>query len=85
MEHGKYIIIEHLGHEIAIMFDNLLEHATMASEKKVVAAGFFVAYSDAGEDDEDVSFRVWGQSITLKQTARIGIDEKILKRVCRPY
>lgn len=83
MSYGKYIIIEHAGCEIGIMFDNLLEHATMAANKKPIAAGFFTVHTiAAGPNDENVS--VWGKSVTLNLSARIGTDEKILRKICSP-
>ncbi len=91
MECGKYIIVDTMGHETAIMFDGLISHADFLDSfliHRIKAAGFFASGAKPSENDpDDISVSVWGKSVTLNNIgARKDIDEKLIKRVLRkPY
>ena len=51
MDYGKYIIKEVRGHEVAIMFDLLIDHCDMGTKEEVISAGFFVVGAKATEND----------------------------------
>jgi len=82
MNYGKYIIIEHLGHEIAIMFNPLLTHSDIKSVT-VVSAGFFaVGANPTDTDQNDIGVDVFGKSVSLKKESRPQ-DSALLKKVLR--
>lgn len=88
MEHGKYIIKEVKGHEVAICFDALISHCDIGTCKdsrgKTISAGFFsVEAEPRDEDKKDVDVWVWGKSVTLNMECRKGIDEKLIKNLLR--
>jgi hypothetical protein len=86
MDYGKYIIVEQSGCELAIMFDKIISHSDMASpfrKDAVIAAGEFEACVSENFPD-DIWVNVFGKSTTLSLTARVGIDEALLKRVLSP-
>ncbi len=86
MDYGKYIIVETMGHETAIMFDSLISHNDFTDSfliSRVKSAGFFVVKSNPTKDDpDDISVGVWGESVTLKIKSKKE-DEILLKRVLR--
>ena len=88
MRNGKYIIKEVHGHEVAIMFDDLIVHADIGtcheSRGKTVSAGFFgVGAKPRDGDQDDISVSVWGKSESLKLDSRKE-DAELLKEVLRP-
>lgn len=74
---GKYIVIEHMGHEIAILFHNLIEHSQIARDMKVISAGLFVI----DIKNREIVISVFGKSGPLDKEARKGIDEKLIREV----
>ncbi|HUU88687.1 MAG TPA: hypothetical protein VMX17_13180 [Candidatus Glassbacteria bacterium] len=83
MEWGKYIIITCMGHEVAVMFDPLLDHATIAEGKNVISAGFFAVEAEPTEKNSlDISVSTFSKSITLQKESR-KTDNILLKRVLR--
>jgi len=87
MEYGKYIIIDN-GHEVAILFDSLIQHCDIGTKGegrgKAVSAGFFaVAAKPTEKDPDDISVGVFGESVTLKLKVRKDKDERLIKRVLR--
>ncbi len=87
MAFGKYIIIETMGHEVAIMFSNLISHADFLQSFHrdcIKSAGFFeVGAMPHDEDKLDISCCVFGKSTTLKMEVRQNKDDKLLKKVLR--
>jgi hypothetical protein len=84
MEYGKYIIIDNNGCELPIMFDFILSHRDIASDKKVISAGFFTVGSNPTKNDSrDIEVNVFGKSVTLLKQVRTGTDERLIKRVLR--
>ena len=87
MDNGKYIIVEYMGHEVAIVFDSLISHSDFMpiwNRDKIVSAGMFSTTSDPTENDPyDISVAVWGKSITTNKESRKGTDEKLIKRILR--
>ena len=87
MDYGKYIIVEVMGHEVAVLFDFLIGHGDLLQSfhrKNVKSAGFFGVAGDlTPENNEDIHISVWGESTTLGIKARINKDEKLIKRVLR--
>ncbi len=82
MEYAKYIIIEKEVEgkdnvETAILFENFIEHKTMAKcHKKVLSAGFF---SEVVEN-QDVDVAVFGFSTSLQLGTRM-VDPLVIKRI----
>ena len=75
------------GHEVAIVFDALISHCDIGTNKgsrgKVISAGFFaVGAEPTDEDSRDISVSVHGKSVTLNMESRPE-DEKLIKRVLR--
>ena len=87
MDSGKFIIVEEMGHEIAILFDSLISHGDFLQSFHracIVSVGFFSVKSKPSPDDPaDISVGVWDKSTTLNLHSRKGIDEKLIKRVLR--
>jgi len=87
MDYGKYIIVEEKGHEVAVMFDCLIEHGnfiTLFRYEKIKSAGFFaVGAEPTQEDSNNIDVDVWGKSVSLNIEARKGEDEKLIKKVLR--
>jgi hypothetical protein len=68
---SKYLIVEHFGIELPIIFNPILDHVAVATAfVKICSAGFCV-------QDLDGKYTVWGKSVGLKISSRPG-DEKIL-------
>jgi hypothetical protein len=89
MEYGKYIIVEELGHEVAIMFNSLITHADFTElyhSKYIKAAGFFVVDTEYDEIERKsaITVSVWGKSVTLKLESRKE-DVKLIKDVIDPF
>lgn len=70
----KYIIIETMGHKAAIIFDLLLEHADVASDRYVVSAGFYEVYPIKKK------VIVFGKSVSLKVNSNKE-DEKLIEKI----
>lgn len=73
----KYIIVETMGHKVAIMFDLLLEHATVAGNLKVESAGFY----DVCSERQIVS--TFGKSESLKIESNKE-DGKLIEKILFP-
>ncbi len=87
MNYGKYIIKEIMGHEVAILFNPLINHCDIGTCKEsrgeTVSAGFFIAFAEPSEqDNKDIGVEVFGKSETLKLESRPE-DEKLVKQVLR--
>ena len=81
MDYAKYIIVEvevegKGNAETAILFENFIEHKTMARGFKVLSAGFF---SEVVEN-KDVDIGVFGMSTSLQIGTRL-VDPLIIKRI----
>ena len=75
----KYIIVEDMGLEQAVIFSECLFHKTVASGfSKVVSAGFCSINPEIFES-ADVKVNVWGKSIGLNLRFRPE-DEEIIKQ-----
>jgi len=88
MEYGKYIIVEEMGHEVAIMFSSLISHDSFLhvypNRDCIKSAGFFAVGAEPSEyDSKDISVGVWGKSTTLKLDSRKDKDERLIKKVLR--
>jgi len=85
---GKYIIVDiGQGIEFAILFDETLDHKTVAGDFKVISAGFFSTYID-NNIEFNVSHYVidvsaYGKSTSLNIGSRGKEDEFAIKRVIR--
>jgi hypothetical protein len=78
----KYIIVEtQYGTENAIIFDEILDHAAVAGQQKVVAAGFT---SIKGLQDRygsiDTETCCFGGSVTLSLGSRGREDARIIEK-----
>ena len=83
MDYGKYIIATYGCGEIAIMFDSLLSHDSVASGFTIVSAGFFLVNScSASNDLLDIEVSCFGKSVSLGVDARKE-DNVLIKRVLR--
>lgn len=83
MEYGKYIIVEERGHEVAIVFDSLIQHNSFSSVK-IISAGFFRIEIIFDSVLINYAFEVitFGESISLKLKPRkedAALITKILK------
>jgi len=78
----KYIIYEPVVCiELALLFNELVEHSTFAHLKPTSAG--FCTISTSGEDrcfEDDVEVSVWGESTSLKLKSNGKEDEEIIKR-----
>jgi len=85
MDYGKYIIVEERGHEVAVLFNCLIEHQSLSlAFCNIVSAGFFEVGAEPNkEDSRDIGVSVWGKSVSLNIEARKGTDEKLIKDVLR--
>jgi len=79
VDKAKYIIVIERGHEVAIIFSSLIEHAVIGMGHKVVSAGFCEAWGVEPDDTSLDTLKVaaWGRSISLKDS-----DDKYI--VSRP-
>ena len=88
MEYGKYIIVEHSGCQLPILFSSILEHSSFLDsfhKKSIISAGFFgVGSEPCDKDDKDIGVSVWGRSITLKLESRKEEAELIKKILRKP-
>ena len=82
----KYIVVKERGCEVAILFDELLDHADVARGLDVVSAGFCQV---AGTEDRwggtNQSTYCHGQSITLGLEARVMEDELAVYRAVKSW
>jgi hypothetical protein len=87
MDKGKYIIVDMIAYEIAVMFDNTISHidfVEMFPKERIVAAGFFAVQADSSTADPGgIWVDAFGKSTTLKIESRGDKDEKLIKRVLR--
>ncbi len=87
MEYGKYIVIENIGIELAILFSHIISHdefLELFQKDSIVSAGFFQVEAKPSQNDPgDIDICVFGESTTLKKEVRTGKDEKIIKDVLR--
>ncbi len=89
MDKAKYIIVIERGHEVAIVFCSLIDHAVIGMGHKVVAAGFCEAWGIEQTDESLDTLRVWagGRSTTLKDNdgkpivSRGDEDANIIKKM----
>ena len=77
MKEFKYIIVESEGIRSAILFENVLSHKYIATNKVVYSAGFFSV------DTESKSISVWGKSTTLDISSKQE-DKLLIERVVFP-
>jgi len=70
----KYIVVVALGHEQPVIFSPLLEHYSVAGNRRVVSAGRCRIYL------EDGKLRVWcgGGSVSLKLVSRGKQDAALI-------
>jgi len=79
MDDRKYIIVEELGCEVAILFNELIVHSTFVKaycKERIVSAGFFRVEIK----NKELSVSVYGESATLKRKSRPE-DSIIIKRM----
>ena len=79
MANQKYIIINggyFRTNETPILFSELDDHASIAANKEVVAAGF----CSIGYLDGKITVQCWGRSISLKLASRPE-DELIIEKM----
>lgn len=69
---SKYLVVEHYGLEMPIVFNPVLEHRQVAGNMKVVAAGF------CWKNDDD-SYGVSGLSVSLGLRCRPQ-DKEIIEK-----
>ena len=76
-DYSKYIIVKEAGHEIAILFDSLLNHDVVAEGLAVVSAGQFSTYIMKN----GVEVTAFGDSTTLELSSRKEVDAEIIKKM----
>lgn len=75
----KYIVIEDFtGLEFPIIFPDILDHASVAPDAKVVAAGFCRTALRESHGDFHL-WSCWGQSVSLGVQSRGDMDEKLIE------
>ena len=73
----KYVIVEHYGNEIPLIFSNLLNHNHSVNLiDEVVSAGFCLLVNDK----ECLSVQCWGKSTQLGVESRGDEDAKIIEK-----
>jgi len=76
----KYIIIEELNLEMAILFDECLTHSAMAGNNKVISAGFcYISQAQNKNGEPEIMVVTIGTSISLNKCSQPG-DAEIIKR-----
>ena len=71
-----------MGHEVAILFSDLIAHIEMAGDRKVISAGQFDVVGDvSAEDQEGIKVYTFGESVTLKAKSRGEEDSNIIKKM----
>ncbi len=78
----KYVIVEELGIELPIIFNEILDHSSVARDRKVVSAGH-VKFGCGIDGSMVVS--CYGKSVTLRTKSRGTIDEEIIKKTNEDY
>lgn len=73
----KYVIVKERGCELPILFDPIIDHASVVNEREVLSAGFVSFRTDGVSIDATC----WGQSLTLKSTHREEDVAIILKSI----
>lgn len=77
MKQCKYIIVECMGHEVPIVFADLLNHSDVAENFKVVSAGMCDIHIH--DMHHGITVTTWGESTSLKKIARPE-DANIIER-----
>lgn len=81
MRWGKYIIIEHMGHEVAICFSDLIDHSAIGQDMKVISAGQFEVGSETSfTKGTDITVSTFDKSTTLDKVSRKE-DADIIKEM----
>ncbi|RDJ35729.1 MAG: hypothetical protein DWQ19_13000 [Crenarchaeota archaeon] len=70
---AKYIVIEHYGAELPIIFHHVVEHAMVARGFRVLSAGFV---------DITNGVSVWGKSQSLGMESREE-DKQLIERMLK--
>lgn len=71
----KYIIVEDMGLEQAIVFNEILTHTAVAGTSTVISAGFC---SFSVDDDRLLAVNCWGQSTSLGTPSRGQVDADLI-------
>lgn len=69
----KYVIVEDWECELAILFNEIIKHDSVANGRKIISAGFCSIVND--------SVAVWGESTSLKLKFRPEDAEIIQKAI----
>ncbi len=72
----KYIIVLDRGCELPIIFNNIIDHATVAGNQAVLAAGFL--YLDV--KDGKIQASCYGESTTLRKNCRPEEDDRLINK-----
>lgn len=72
----KYVIVKRYGHEVPIIFHELISHHEIVGEMEVISAGF-IRLRFWGQNL--IEFSVFGRSETLNKSSRDGDDIIIRK------
>ena len=79
---GKYIIVIERGHEVAILFDSLVEHAKFLNcyiKTHIKAAGFFQVRRN--KDTGGIEISCYGKSDSLDISSRPDVDYLIIEKM----
>lgn len=82
----KYIVIPKMGIECAIVFNDILDHAEVAGDNKVISAGFCKINPNSWDKRPHNynSVSVWGFSKTLELTSRPE-DAELIEMTLNEY
>lgn len=83
MDDNKYIIIEVMGHECAVVLDNLIPHSDVGRGKKIVSAGFFRLTHEKSmltSAGANTKVQVFGESTSLEAKSRGEEDAVLIHR-----
>ena len=90
----KYIVVEHMGAETPIIFEELIPHDFIAkafNPALIISAGFVKIYGsnkpkpNACCCENAMTVNVYGKSVSLKKESRPEDEELILKALHRHY
>jgi len=87
----KYVIVDYLGIETPIIFEEIVDHCSFYERFNIVSAGFVKIYGtekpipNACCCENAMKVSVWGESTTLKLKSRPEDEKIILDSIHRHY
>ena len=83
--YGKYLVVKLAGREQAIMFSGFVEHEVMANGFQEIIAGGFWFVDKYDSESDDVTIKVFGESVSTNTESREEDAELIEKIINVQY